>query len=223
MNNIYFVIDLSLANNEIAMSFWKSLLNVVGAVGEAVANASVEIHSDGCMVELKPLGLMGVSALMKSRNDSITELEFGTNSIIITVEKFLLSHTIEITAAQITVFDDQVHVVVQLEEGLPFFARGFGGTIVASIINLFLGIRGTPGHVNVRGNIVSYHLPTEDMGLISRFTVQSGIQNLHLEIKPYNYSVFIQYPENMQINPQISSFLHSSFSNYKRISDGGTS
>ena len=205
------------------MSFWKTLLNGVIAVGETVANASVEFHNDSCIVEFKPLGLMGISSLMKSRNDSITDLNFGLDSISITVEKFLFSHTIEISAAMVTVFDNQIHVFVELQEGLPFFSRGFGGTIVASLINLILGIRGTPGHVNVRDTIVSYHLPTSDMGLISRFTVQSGIQNLHLEIKPHNNSVFIQYPENMKINPEISGFLNSSYSSYKRLSDGSDS
>lgn len=205
------------------MGFLKSLLHVVGAVGEAVASASVEIHNDRCMVELKPLGLMGISSLMKSRNDRVTDLNFGLDGINVTVEKFLFSHTIEISAAVVTVFDDQVHVAVHLKEGLPFFARGFGGTIVASLINLILGLRGTPGHVNVRDTTVSYHLPTSDMGLISRFTVQSGIQNLHLEIKPYNNSVFIQYPENMQINPEISAILNTSYSSYKRLSDSSDS
>lgn len=203
------------------MGFWKTLFNGVQAVGEALANASVEIHKDSCAVQIKPLGLMGISSLMKSLNDSITELHFGSDTISITIEKCFLSHTIEITAAVVTFFDDQVHVIIQLEEGIPFFARGVGGSIVASLINLILGIRGTPGHVNLNGDIVSYHLPTSDLGLIARFTVQSGIQNLHLEIKPHNNSVFIQYPDDMQINPEISGLLSSSYSNYKRLSDGG--
>ena len=101
-------------------SFWKTLLNGVKVVGEAVTNASIEIHQEDWVVELKPLGLMGVSSLMRSRNPSITELNFGADEISITAEKIFLSHTIEITAAVVTVFDEQVHVVVELQEGLPF-------------------------------------------------------------------------------------------------------
>ena len=203
------------------MGFWDTVTNIGKQLGKVALEASVAINPEECFIELKPLGLMGIASLMKARNDIITEIKFGQDTISITIEKFFITHKIKITAALITVQEGQVEVAVELSEGIPSLLQGVGSKIVASLVNLMLGIKGSPGQVGIENNIVGYYLSTSDLGLISRFAMESGIQNFQLAIKPDNYSVYIYYPENMRINPAISEFLTAFLSNDKELTGKG--
>ena len=202
------------------MSFWKGVLDVAVGAAKAFSEASVELHQEDHCLEIKPFGLMGVKKVITSRYPCITELQFGNELISITMEKFFLSHTIEISYARLQVQGGVVHVGVQLEEGFPYLLRGIGGQIVATVINLLMGgFQEDPPSVEIQNDVVVYHLPTSQLGLISQVALNYGIQNIDLHLAPRQYSVWIQYPEDLQINPTIGNFLSSTLQGYKRLED----
>ena len=200
------------------MSFWKGFLDVAVGAAKAFSEASVCLHQDDNCLEIKPFGLMGVKKVITRRYPCITEVQFGNELISITMEKFFLSHTIEISYARLQVQAGVVHVGVQLEEGFPYLLRGIGGQIVATVINLLLGgFQEDPPSVEIQNNVVVYHLPTSQLGLLSQVVLNYGIENIDVHLAPRQYSVWIHYPETLQINPAIGNFLSTTLNEYKRL------
>jgi len=189
-------------------------------VEKAVSEGSVELHREEHCLEIKPLGLMGIKKMMTSQHPCITDLQFGPDTISITIEKFFFQHTIEIAYAAIQVEDGIIHVGVQLQEGFPFLLRGIGGEVVTTLINLLLGVgQEESSSIDIQDDVVVYHLPMEKLGLIPQLVLHHGIQNVSLRLSPKQNSVWIEYPEDLRINPSIANVLGATLQEYKRLGE----
>ena len=189
------------------MSFLKNILDVTVQAAKALASLSVVVHVDKHLVEITQLGFMALKKIVKAKYEVVQEIDIDESIISVKIYKFFLTHTIEISNAAVLVDGDVVRVGAQLTRSVPIALQGIVGEVVAFFVNCVLGFTGNPASVVIRDNIVSYHVPTIQLGLLTQLTLDYGVQNISLDIYAEHGCVFVRYPDNMRVNPEITNIV----------------